>query len=289
MLNDTGGTVAATGSVTVQGGGILNMTGSLFASGPLTNAGTMNLTNSIVYLYNDNGVSDYGGIVNQGQINFHGSGGDEIYGVSGYEYLINQGTISQRPGSGGSSISVPIFSNPGTLDSQEGTLTLKVVNLPPSSILNFGLNSPTDYGVISIQTATVLTGTVSANFNSGFVPAAGQSFKVLTFPSFSGIFANTNVPAGAVAQGVYGSTAFSLLFASSGISTGPLLTIEQVSANTIDVSWAVAAGNFNLQTSPDMKAGSWSDVLSGITTVGSNYVLTRSRGGKAAFYRLESP
>jgi hypothetical protein len=290
VLDTFAASLAATGSLTVQSGGSLDVASGFYVHGPITNAGMMNLTNATIYLYNNNTASYQGGIDNQGQINFYGASGDAVYAEYGNEYLTNQGTISQRPGTGNSSISTAVFSDPGTLDSQEGTLTLAIVSLQPSSVLNFGLNSSTDYGVIAVRTNVVLNGTVSVNFNNGFVPANNATFNVLTYPSFSGIFGSTNLPSGAAAQGVYGATGFSLVFGGSGTSTTqPILTIQRISASTVDVSWPTAAGNFNLQSSPNLTVGSWSNIVGGITTLGSNYVLTSAINGNAAFFRLESP
>jgi hypothetical protein len=174
------------------------------------------------------------------------------------------------------------------LDSQEGTLTLNLLSLQSSSILNFGLNSPTDYGKIAVSTNIVLTGSVSANFNNGFVPATGDTFKVLTYTSYSGNFAQTNLPAGTTAQGNYTGTSFSLVVTSTSTSTNqPILTIERVSASTVAVSWPIAPGNFNLQTSPALTPGSWTDITSGITTVGADYVLDYTVNSQPAFFRLQ--
>jgi hypothetical protein len=41
-----------------------------------------------------------------------------------------------------------------------------------------------------------------------------------------------------------------------------------------------------LQTSTNLSSGSWSNVISGISTVGTNYVLTNTVNSKTAFFRL---
>ncbi len=290
VLDEYGATLANTGSLTVQGGGVLNVAATFYLQGPLTNAGTINLTNAAFYLYNNNGINWIGGINNHGEINFYGASGDHIYSYgAGGEYLINQGTISQRPGTGNSSINVVLFTDPGTVDSQAGTFALSSVSLQSSSVLSVGLNSATDYGNIALNASVVLNGTFSANLNNSFVPAKGEAFNVVSYPSFSGSFANINLPTGIPGEGVYGPTVFSLLFTGAGVSTNqPVLTIERVNAHTVVVLWPTAAGNFGLQTSTNLSSGSWSDVLSGIATVGADYVLTNTAKGKAAFFRLQS-
>jgi hypothetical protein len=42
-----------------------------------------------------------------------------------------------------------------------------------------------------------------------------------------------------------------------------------------------------LQTTPDLSAGSWSNITSGITVAGSNYTFTNTMSGQAAFFRLQ--
>jgi hypothetical protein len=289
VLNEYGGTLAVTGLLTVESGGSLNVASRFDVFGPLTNAGTINLTNAELALYNNNSATYHGGIYNQGEINFYGASGDQIDTTFGDEYVINQGTISQRPGTGNSAINAAVFTDPGTVDSQEGTLALSSVSLQSSSVLNFGLNSPTDYGIIALNTSVVLSGTISANLNNNFVPANGDTFNVLSYPSFSGSFAHTNLPVGTTGQGIYGSTVFSLLITGTSTPTNrPVLTIERVNANTVVILWPTAAGDFNLQTGTTLSPGNWSTIISGITTVGANYVLTNMVKGEAAFFRLQS-
>jgi hypothetical protein len=293
ILNEAGGQVTDTGSLTVNRGGVINLASRLELLGPLTNDGTINLTNASIALYNGNGSGYLGGIVNTGQINLYGADGDQINaneGPSGDEYIINSGTISQRPGTVSSSIQAPLVTNPGTLDSQEGTLTVTGLTLQSSSVLNFGLNSATDYGHISRPTNAALTGTVSANYNGGFVPAIGDEFNVLAYQSFSGNFSHTNLPAGSLADGVYGATGFSLLItaAGTGPTNHPILTIELVSGDTVAISWPTASGSFNLQSNASLSPEGWSTITSGITTVGANSVLTTTATGQAVFFRLQS-
>ncbi len=289
VLDGTSVTLAATGSLTIGSGGTLGVFSSWSLYGPLTNNGTINMTNAIFSIFNNNTASLDGGIDNNGEINFYGISGDHITSEGyGYEYLTNQGTISQRPGTGSSSIYVGLFTDPGTLDTQEGTLSVNTVALQSSSVLNFGLNSLTDFGNITFGTSVTLNGTVSANLNNGLSLTTGDTFKVLSYPSFTGIFTQTNLPAGYLGEGVYSATAFNLLI--TGIGTPPsrpILTIERIGASTMTVSWPAAAGNFNLQTSPTLHSGSWTDVTSGITTIGANFVLTTTVGNEAAFFRLQ--
>ena len=77
--------------------------------------------------------------------------------------------------------------------------------------LNFGINSLTNYGRISVAAPVALTGTVSANFNGGYCPVTSNSFPVLTYPSpRTGIFTQTDLPTWIAWQTNYTATTFSL-------------------------------------------------------------------------------
>jgi hypothetical protein len=290
-MNWSGGTIS--GPLTIASNGVLNLAGpsTMSLESTLTNAGTVNWTGGTLYLY----ACGYapGPVVNLPgglwsiQCDQYLSYYDDCTApASGY--FLNLGTIQKQAGTGTTSIGIPV-DNPGTVDSQAGKLTLSSVSLQSSSVLNVGLNSSTDYGSIALLASVILNGTISANLNNGFVPAKGEVFDVLSYPSFSGTFANTNLPAGAPGQGICGTNVFSLLFTGTSPSTNqPVLTIDRVNANTVAVSWPTAAGDFSLQTTTNLSSGNWSNVISGITTVGADYVLTNAVNGKAAFFRLQS-
>ena len=98
VLNDYGGSLRASGSLTVQSGGTLNEASQLNVFGPLTNAGTINLTNAALALFNGSGY--IGGLVNDGAINLYGASGDRIASFEGSEYLINNGNYQCGAGRG---------------------------------------------------------------------------------------------------------------------------------------------------------------------------------------------
>jgi hypothetical protein len=280
-LNLYGATLSGSGSLAVQSGGVLDAASHFNVEGPLTNAGTINLTNASLAIYNNNSPTYSGGIDNLGQINFYGASGDQISSDLGEEFVINQGAIIQHLGTGNSAISCPSFLSPGTIEVEEGTLFVSALSLQPSSALIFGLNSATDNGAITFSANAALNGTVAARYNNGFVPGTGSTFKVMTYPSFSGIFTGTNFPAGTVGQVVYGATALNLTITSASAPPNqPVLTIEKVEASTVNVSWPTAGGSFELETSPEPFSGKWSIVSNGITTVGRIMFLRLRRVGK---------
>lgn len=139
VLNATGDTLAgpttvATGgllnvknvgvsvALTVAPGGVLNVldypSESLGLYGPLTNSGTINMTNGGIGMVNSI-YGGAGGLVNQtgGSINLQGST------AIGGGYIINQGIIVQSAGTNG--INCPLFDNSqGTVTNLSGVLSL---------------------------------------------------------------------------------------------------------------------------------------------------------------------
>jgi len=222
VFNDLGSvSVTANGSITVAGGGALNMAGPLYLYGPLTNSGTISMTNSGITIYN--GVAGYqGGLVNQagGLVDIWGYAG--VSGAYGQDYFINRGTVAKISSASTASISISKFTNSGAITSQRGTFQLNPVTLLSTGSLNVGLNGPTDFGNLAFAGNAALAGTLGVTLNSGFLPSFGEAFNVLTYGSFSGSFANTNLqsivsPLGSPGlqktvlwQIAYGSTALSI-------------------------------------------------------------------------------
>jgi hypothetical protein len=291
VLDVFGATLEPTNSLTVAGGGVLNVAAPTFyLEGPLTNAGTINLTNATFYIYNNNGVNWDGGIDNPGVINFYGASGDSIasYG-GGYEYVINGGTVNEQTGTGTSTIQ-PSFTNNGTVNAPSGILNFNGSFTTVGGTLSFGVSNLTSFGQIKILGTVALNGTASVTWLGGFTPAIGNSFALLTYGSYSGSFANITLPAGSLGEGIYGATVFSLMITNATTQTNlpVFLSIKLVNTNFAVISWPSSATNYSLQTITNLSSGSWSNVISGITIVGSNDVLTNNVNGKASFFRLKS-
>ena len=85
----------------VQNGGLVQLASYLYLYGPLTNAGTINVTNGVTLTaYNNGSTTVQGGIVNQGSGVIDLWNNSSLYGTSyGNEYLVNQGTINMMNGS----------------------------------------------------------------------------------------------------------------------------------------------------------------------------------------------
>ncbi len=290
LTMDTG-TMA--GPLTIESGGILNIAGNSTLYGVLTNAGTVTMTGGAsLSMYNNHTASYSGGVYNLGgalwniqtNANLNGQSGD------GYEYFSNSGNFLKSLGADTASVSVN-FTNTGTVDVQAGIVSFNSGFITSGGTLAFGVSSniASSYGQIYVSGAVALNGTASVNWLGGFTPAISNSFGLIHYGSESGTFADITLPSGYLGDGNYGATVFNLVITGLGTQTGqPILTIERVNASTVAVLWPASATNFGLQTATKLSPGSWSNVTSGIATVGTNYVLTNTVTGKGAFFRLES-
>jgi hypothetical protein len=168
--------------------------------GTLINTGTLALT---PYLYDGNGsvISNAaGGIINLA-LNNSPITANEFGGSAPVFY--NAGVINVS-GAGFHGSMGDSFINTGTVAMESGTLDLAGSYDLTNGLLNFGLNSSTEFGQVSLAGSPAsLAGTISATFNSNYFALVGTAFDVINFNSSAGVFANTNLPPIAVWQTGY--------------------------------------------------------------------------------------
>ena len=208
-----GSTVAPSGSLTLASGGRLIVgTNNLNLLGPLTNAGTINLTNNLININNDGTAAFQGGLLNQpgGLIEFWGTG--FISGNGGQDYLINHGNITESPTASHflGAISISSFTNDGAITAT-GVMFLGHVTLLPAGSLNLSLSSKINYPQFVLSGNETMSGAFNVTLNNGYVPANGDAFILLSYGSASGNFTSMGLPPAVSWQPTYGSTAFSLL------------------------------------------------------------------------------
>jgi len=231
VLAWTSGLFAESSTLTVATNGVLVLAGNngtdyYLIGATLTNAGIVRLMSGNL---NIDGVGC--GHSNAELINLPGALVDITKDVSINScggLLFNQGTVRKSGGTGTSTIN-PTFNNTGTLDVQTGTVSLVASYNLTNGTLNFGISNLTSFGKINLSgSPAILTGTLSANLNNGYVPATGNSFAVLTYGSRTGTFTNFNLPFAVAWQTNYGSTAFTL----SVLNVRP--TLAAIADQTVD-------------------------------------------------------
>ncbi|HEY4415716.1 MAG TPA: hypothetical protein VGO57_08495 [Verrucomicrobiae bacterium] len=129
------------GSLTVAHGGVMTLAGNFGVKAPITNAGTVTISNAVVNVFYDPSHNLFAGMVNQsgGLMNLGNNVG--IYNMTGNgnvgnsnSYFINQGMIVQLPGTGTTNIiSCPASAQVGVqqisinlafnFDNQQGTIS----------------------------------------------------------------------------------------------------------------------------------------------------------------------
>ena len=193
-LNWDGGSLA--GNLTLSTNSVLNIVaggGDGFNGLVLTNYGTVNWTNTPLYGINNHNAQIYNYGVWNAQSDSTFVGGNN----GGTSLFDNFGTFVKTGHTGTTTLDGGVvFSNAGTLSVQSGTLTLQGSHSLGTGNLNFGLNSATNFGVLSLAGAVTLTGTVTVDFNNGFVPVQGAQFPVLSCASLTGALDAGNLPVG---------------------------------------------------------------------------------------------
>ncbi len=285
-LGFNGGGLASASPLTVTATGVLNFNGAAVTIySPLTNAGTINWSGSTVTIYNN--AAQYTGIINNLSGGLFGFQSDQSLSTAGYgfESFNNSGTVRKTAGLGASIIGVS-FVNTGTLDAQSGKIQISGPYAQTGGTMNFGITSPAYYGQIAFPTSAPLTGSVSVNFNSGYIPSAGDSFPLVTYGTRTGAFTTLALPAQEQWQTNYSASTFTLSILS--VSGGGLpVTITPVSLVSGKFTMQVNGGvgpSYILQASTNFTT--WTNLITNTPSVMPFSVIDTNAGSfKRRFYR----
>ncbi|HWE97612.1 MAG TPA: CARDB domain-containing protein [Tepidisphaeraceae bacterium] len=233
-------------------------------------------------------------------------GYDTTTGIGSTASIINQGTIQANVGGGTITVNTPgnTFDNLGSVIASSGTLALSPggsgfvndasVTAGPTGAINLTGNftqSSTGnfnvvlggatlglYGHMAVSGTAVLNGGLNITEANGFTPGTGNVFKVLTFTSESGQFANYNgltLPADTALQPGYDPTDVTLTTVTSTTIapdlrvTGLTLTPSNPqSGQQITLNWNdLNAGN-------GATPGSWTDHIVVVNTTTAQTIAT---------------
>lgn len=266
-FNWNNGTIAG-GSLTVASNGvmIMNPTAQMNLYSPLTNFGTIAWTNSSGNfgggLEVANGAGLYFGLIeNRAGALFDLQCDEGMFNsAGGPAYFNNAGTLQKSALTSMTDIAIPV-TNSGTISSLSGNIDFTDGFTPIGGSLLYGLSSPTSYGTMSISGNATLAGSVGVLWLNGFVPANGNSFTLLYYGSFSGMFTNFTSPPGALWITNYGPTSFTALVSSinqlgftnqpvggilTNVSLAPVVVqVEDPNSNAVPVSGVAITVSLN--------------------------------------------
>jgi hypothetical protein len=232
LANWSAGT--AGGPVSVATNGVLNLIGggsvSLYA--PLTNAGTINWSNSATwYVYNNNG-SYTGAIYNLAGALLNIQSDQSMIGSYPNPFFNNAGTVQKSAAAGTTYISIPFY-NSAVLALQSGTIDFNAnpAYAQTGATLDFELSSLSSAGHVAIAGNVNFDGTLEVNASGGYVPSIGDALSLVSYGSEGSAFQNLSLPplgAGQAWQLSYTPSALLLqVVSSAGFS-------EQISGSVTD-------------------------------------------------------
>jgi hypothetical protein len=291
---DRGGTFETTNgdfSVpwTIAAGGVMDVVGHANFDEPLTNSGTINLTNGVIG-FTAYSTNDYGEVVNlsSGTINFFDTTLPGAVGsaVDGNGPLINEGQINFLTGQGYAGLIGGTSINSRIITAQEGPLVLEAImggswTFAPSSSLRAGINSATNYGSFiystnfpSVVGAVTPGGAFGVTLANGYVPANGTVFNVLSYGSESENFSALDLPSTVRWQTLYGLTNLSVIV---GAGAPRFDTFDLVKSNFILGGIGGAAGsNYVVLTSTNLSIplGAWTALTTNVFDGGGDFHVT---------------
>ena len=279
---------------------LYNFTGDLDGGNPY---GGLTLSGNMLYGTAENGGSPGDGTVFA--INTNGTGFTKLHNFIGSPSdgnnpaagLILAGNTLYGTATGGGSNrffgTVFAVNTNGTSFTTLHSFALAVYNYSIGSYINSEGITPYGGLVLSGNTlyGTAETGGSSGNGTVFAVNIDGTGFTNLH--TFTGGNDGANPYAGLILAGntLYGTTqngganGNGTVFAVS-LPVPPSIGIV-TAGNKIVLSWPTNAASFTLQSITNLSTGIWSNIASGITIVGTNYMLTNTVNGNASFFRLK--
>ena len=170
--------------------------------------------------------------------------------------FFNDGVFAKTTDGGITSINVP-FDNRNTLDVERGTLSINSTYTQAGGRLQVRIDDEVTYGAIGFAGVAPLTGLFGVTLRPGFLPVAGTTFPLVTYPSKTGTFTGMELPTSLVWQTNYEAKKFTLKvtgFAPDGLDHAIGPSGDWKAGSTADpVNTAI--GNFT-HSETDLSVGS---------------------------------
>lgn len=255
----TNGTIA--GAWTLAGGGRVTMTGpgNLYLRGPITNFGSLVLSNALSFDHYDAQIRNQAGAVMDVLGNWTVG---NSYGYTGTK-IINAGT-HRKSADTGTNIVGNFFDNTGLLDIRHGMVALNA-GYSLSGTMTTWISSTSDYGSVSLP-GTASLGAMAAIVlpDTHCVLHAGDAFVLASYGSPGSSFSGLDLPVTAAWLTNYGASELVITVANTRpvldvitnrtLNELELMTVtnratdSDLPANTLSYSLLVAPGNASIST-----------------------------------------
>jgi uncharacterized repeat protein (TIGR03803 family) len=216
--------------------------------------------------------------------------GNTLYGTAQYEGTNGQGTVFKVNTNGTGftvlhTFSTEVTNGMGYYTNSDGVVPIAGLFLSGNTLYGTANDGGSDAGGTVFAVNTDGTGFTTLYSFTGRFSGNQTTTTNAGYDPFGGVLLSSNTLYGTTSGGggIYTSTVFALSLPvppSMGIATA---------GNQIVLSWPTNAIGFTLQFISNLSSGSWSNVTSGISVVGANYVFTNTANGSAAFFRLMQP
>jgi hypothetical protein len=309
-LDILAGILSGTGSVTVYN--VMNWTAGTMNGGGRTffpAGSTLNLNNPVSVSLSsrtlDNGGTvqwaGVGGIglgssviTNRPGALFQAQADSSFSNLGGVTRLDNAGIFRKLASTGTTTIGnfVPL-NNFGTVDIRSGIIAASGGYGPATnSTLSVGLGGTiagTGYGQLQASGAVTLNGSLSVDFENGFLPAVGNSFTVLTAGTRTGAFGAFTYPSNQLTLQLSNSpTAVILSVTGIAAPPPPMILSPTISGSNVLLTWtAVANTTYRVEYTTSLSSIGWSalagDVIATNNTASKPDVLVSTN----RFYRVQ--
>jgi hypothetical protein len=188
LLTWAGGTMRGPGVTRAEGGITINAGGSLLEGHTLVNVGHATWSGGNLHAAGGALFDNRPGATFEAQQDYY------FYAGTGGATFNNAGTFVKSGGSGTTYVG-PAFHNRGSVSALNGLVDFNGYSQTAAGVLNVrigGLTPITEFDQFRVNGQATLDGTLNVTLVDGFVPAPGDSFKLMTFTSRVGEFATVN-------------------------------------------------------------------------------------------------
>ncbi len=292
-FNWSGGTLG--GDLTIAPGGVMNLTGSTAktfdSAAVLRNNGTIHWTGGDIF---SDGRPVYGmrpATINNEAGALFSVENDAYFAWYNPGHVFNNksGAVFRKTIATGTTIVNWTFNNSGTIDLQNGSVSLedRVLNSGGSvRVALKGTSATTEFGVLNLSGVATLQGALTVVTTNGYVPVENDSFSILNYGSRSGQFAPVILPALTYPlqwKVSYSGTAFTLKVEKAHVLQAPTFNgagQAQIALTGPSSAAAILESSTNLVD--------WTAILTNTPFSGVfNFVDPQTANAKSKFYRIQ--